>query len=199
MTDDTTPSGTRPFCAIDAHGQVVMRGHTLELPLVPGLTSLDESAPLNTYRSGSTWLPIPEQPSPQHVFDWPTKVWADPRTLDQVRTAKLVEINQRFSQESAALIAGYPLEERQTWAAQEAEALAWALESSAPTPYLDGIAAARGIDVAEMRAKTLEAVSAFRVASQWLVGTRQALRDAIQNPNATRAQIDAVAWPTPEE
>lgn len=199
MSDTTAPSGTRPFCAIDAHGQVVMRGHTLELPLVPGLTSLDEAAPLNTYRSGSAWLPIPEQPSPVHVFDWPTKVWADPRTLDQVRAAKLFEINQRFSLESAALIAGYPLEERQTWAAQEAEALAWALEPSAPTPYLDGIAAARGIDVVEMRAKTLEAVSAFRVASQWLVGTRQALRDAIQNPNATRTQIGAIAWPTPEE
>lgn len=199
MTDNTTPSGTRPFCAIDAHGQVVMRGHTLELPLVPGLTSLDEAAPLNTYRSGSAWLPIPEQPSPQHVFDWATKVWADPRTLDQVRAAKLFEINQRFSQESAALIAGYPLEERQTWAAQEAEALAWAADNDTPTPYLDGIASARGIDPADMRARTFDAVNTFRTDSQWLVGTRQALRDAIQKPNATRAQIDAIAWPTPEE
>ncbi|CAN5439821.1 hypothetical protein BH10PSE18_BH10PSE18_19140 [soil metagenome] len=142
---------------------------------------------------------LPLQPSPAHVWDWSALAWADNRTLDQVRAAKLAEINAAFRIASAELIAGYPIEERQTWAAQEAEVLAWALDDTTPTPYLDGIAAVRGIELADMRAKTLEAVNTFRTASQWLVGTRQALRDAIQTAS-TREQIQAISWPTdPQE
>ena len=190
--------GAFPFCAVDAHGQVVMRGHTLVLPQLPGLTAIAEEPPASSYRAGDAWLPIPEQPDPHHSFDWVTKVWAE-RSVERLRTDRLAEINRRFGIESAALVAGYPAAERQTWASQEAEALAWSVDSAVPTPYLDGIASARGIDVAEMRAKTLDAVNAFRAASQQLVGIRQALRDAIQNPNATRAQLEAIAWPITEE
>lgn len=198
MSDTPIDAGTRPFCALDAHGQVVMRGHTLTLPVFPGLTVLAEAAPVGSYWNADGWFAIPAQPSEHHTFDWAAKAWRD-RTLEQLRAAQLTEINRRFSTESAALIAGYPAEERQTWAAQEVEALAWGADDTTPTPYLDGIAAARGIDPADMRAKTFEAVNTFRVASQWLVGTRQALRDAIQHPDATREQIAAVAWPTFQE
>lgn len=142
---------------------------------------------------------LPPKSSAVQVFDWALGAWVDPRTLDQMRADKLREINQIFTVHSAELIAGYPAAERQTWAAQEVEALAWAADHDTPTPYLDGIAAARGIDPADMRAKTFEAVNTFRVASQWLVGTRQALRDAIQHPDATREQIAAVAWPIFQE
>lgn len=198
MSDTPIEASTQPFCALNAHGQVVMRGHTLTLPDFPGLTVLAEEAPADAYRSAEGWVAMPAQPSEHHTFDWVAKTWCD-RTLQQLRAAKLAEINRGFSAESAALIAGYPAEERQTWAAQEAEALAWAADPNAPTPYLDGIAAHRGITVADMRAKTLEATTTFREVSQRLIGTRQALRDAIQDPNATRAQIEAIAWPTSEE
>lgn len=185
-----------PFCAVDAHGQVVMRGRTLDLPTVAGCTVLAEDAPPGSYRAGDVWVQMSAQPSPHHVFDWSTKAWADPRTLDDIRAAQLAAVNAAFSRASAELIAGYPVEERQTWAAQEAEVLAWAVDDTTPTPYLDGIAAVRDIDPADMRAKTLEAVNLFRTASQWLVGTRQRLRDAINAPTATREQIEAIAWPT---
>ncbi|MDM0086745.1 MULTISPECIES: hypothetical protein [unclassified Variovorax] len=198
MSETATPPGSWPFCALDANGRVVMRGQTMAMPQFPGLTVLAQEAPPDVYRGADGWVQMPLQPSEHHTFDWTAKVWVD-RSLEQLRTAKLAEINRSFSTESAALIAGYPVEERQTWAAQEAEALAWAADHETPTPYLDGIASARGIDPADMRARTFDAVKTFRTESQWLVGTRQALRDAIQNPDATREQIAAVAWPTFQE
>jgi len=184
-----------PFCAVDVHGQVIVRGTTMDLPQLEGLTVLAEDAPDGCYRIADAWQTIPAAPSARHAWDWSVHAWVD-CSLEQLRAAKLAEINAAFRAESSALVVGYPPEERQTWPAQEAEALAWADDDTAATPYLDGIAAARGIAPAAMRAKTLDAVLAFRVESQWLVGTRQALRDAITDPTIAREQLEALAWPS---
>lgn len=37
-------------------------------------------------------VPIPVQPGPYHVFDWPTKTWADPRTLTHHQDAAWARI-----------------------------------------------------------------------------------------------------------
>jgi len=36
---------------------------------------------------------VPESPSPFHVFNWTSKEWEDPRTLEQVKAAKNAAIN----------------------------------------------------------------------------------------------------------
>lgn len=115
--------------------------------------------------------------------------------FEQAREAKLGQINSAFTQAASALTDGYPEAERMTWATQQQEALAWAADSAAPTPYLDGLAAARGITPAEMRQKTLDQTQLFMQASQQLVGTRQRLRDLVYEVQ-TQAELDAIAWPT---
>ncbi len=66
-----------------------------------------------------------------------------------------------------------------TWPVQQQEALAWAVNNETPTPYLDGLADARGITPEDMRQKTLDQTQLFMMASQGLVGKRQRLRDLV--------------------
>lgn len=118
-------------------------------------------------------------------------------TFEQRRARQLAIINGAFERDAAALTAGYPETERLTWMVQQQEAMAWGADAGAATPYLDGLAAARGIDAATMRAKTLQQVQLFMSASQALVGKRQRLRDlidaVIDGPEAA-AQFDAITW-----
>lgn len=128
------------------------------------------------------WLYAEEPPAPEP-------------TLAEAQAAQLAQINRDFETAAQALTAGYPEAERLTWPIQQSEALAWATDNAAPTPYLDGLADARGITPAEMRALTLAQVQAFQQASQQLVGTRQRLRDEI-NAATTVADVRTVVWPS---
>ncbi len=114
--------------------------------------------------------------------------------FETAKQVKLSEINAAFTAASAALTEGYPEAERMTWPTQQAEALAWAADPEAPTPYLDGLAAARGITPEEMRQKTLDQTQLFMQASQQLVGTRQRLRDLVYEAQ-TPEDLDAISWP----
>ena len=128
------------------------------------------------------WLYTEEPPAPEP-------------TLEEAQAAQLVLINAGFEQAAKALTAGYPEAERLTWPIQQSEALAWAADNAAATPYLDGLAAARGITPEDMRALTLAQVQEFQLGSQQLVGTRQRLRDEI-NAATTVADVRAVVWPS---
>jgi len=129
------------------------------------------------------WLFVDEPPAPEP-------------TLEGAQAAQLTQINIAFDAAAAALTAGYPEAERLTWPIQQSEALAWGADNTTATPYLDGIAAARGIDPAEMRQLTLAQVQTFQTASQQLVGTRQKLRDQI-NAAKTVEAVQAIVWVSP--
>ena len=116
--------------------------------------------------------------------------------FEQARSVKLAQINSAFEQSASALTAGYPEAERMTWATQQQEALAWAADPDVPTPYLDGLAAARGITPQEMRQKTLDQTQLFMQASQQLVGKRQKLRDLVYEAE-TPEDLDDIRWDEP--
>lgn len=115
-------------------------------------------------------------------------------SFEDLKATKLARINTNFTGAAAALTEGYPEAERLTWPVQQQEAMAWAADSAAPTPYLDGLALARGIAAAEMRQKTLEQTQLFMQASQQLVGTRQRLRDLVHDARTPEA-LDTINWP----
>lgn len=116
-----------------------------------------------------------------------------PDALEILRVRKLREIDEAFSAAAEALLQGYPAAERLTWPTQQAEALAWSANSRAPTPYLDGLAAARGLKPEDMRARALQAVQTWMAASQLLVGRRQASRDAVHAAQ-NKDGLAAVVW-----
>lgn len=112
------------------------------------------------------------------------------------QAVKILEINTAFERAASALTAGYPEAERLTWPVQQAEALAWEADNNAPTPYLDGLAVARGISAEEMRSKTLAQTQLFMAASQQLVGKRQKLRDLVHEAE-TPEDLEDIQWDEP--
>lgn len=117
-----------------------------------------------------------------------------PVTVEQAKARKHAEINAAFSDAATALTDGYPDAEKLTWPVQQQEALAWDADNNSPTPYLDSVASARGIDEVEMRQLTLAQVQAFRTASAGLVGTRQRLRDQIDAAESVET-VESIQWP----
>lgn len=102
------------------------------------------------------------------------------------RTAELAPaeaaraVNAAFETAAARLTSGYPNSERLTWPIQESEALAWQANNGTPTPYIDALAAARGLSRTDYLQRTLLKVQAFRAASAAMVGVRQKAMDQIE-------------------
>lgn len=134
-----------------------------------------------------------QRPGPEHVAG-EDGVWRVPTpTWEQLQARKLDAINAAFSAAVDHLTDGYPEGERLTWAVQQAEAIAWAANPESPTPYLDGLAAARGISAEDMRLKTTTQTHLFMQASQELVGRRQRLRDLVDAAES-EADLAAISW-----
>lgn len=91
----------------------------------------------------------------------------------------LVEINQAYTQAVYAIVQGTPELERDSWIKQELEARAYSASNTAPTPYVDTLATARGIPRALLLTKILEKVALYETAHAYLTGLRQAKEDAL--------------------
>ena len=100
-------------------------------------------------------------------------------TLDEVKAAKLSEINAAADRAIATLTATYPDRELATFDKQESEARAYAADATASTPLLSALAQARGIPLDELVRRVLAKADAFAVASGSIIGQRQALEDRL--------------------
>jgi hypothetical protein len=116
-----------------------------------------------------------------------------PPSLADLKAAKYAEIDAEFELEASALTAGYPNSERLTWAVQQSEALAWKANPEAATPYLNSLAMARGLDLDDMRRRTLDQTELFLAASALLLGKRQRLRDSV-HAAASPQEVLAIHW-----
>lgn len=114
-------------------------------------------------------------------------------SLEQARTRQHAAINAGFSAATAALTAGYPAAEQISWPTQQAEVAAYQADPTAPTPVLDAIAAARGVDRTEIISKAAGMIAAM-VQMAPLIGTRQRLRDDIDKATTPEA-VALVKWP----
>lgn len=100
-------------------------------------------------------------------------------TLEEVKAAKLSEINAVADRALATLTATYPDREISTFDKQESEARAYAADPTASTPLLSALAQARGVPLDELVRRVLAKADAFAVASGSIVGQRQALEDRL--------------------
>ena len=98
-------------------------------------------------------------------------------TLEEVKSAKLSEINAAADRAIATLTATYPDRELATFDKQESEARAYATDPTASTPLLSALAQARGIPLPDLVGRVLAKADAFAVASGSIIGQRQALED----------------------
>lgn len=77
-------------CVDEATGKVLFGGVCDDpSPLQePGRLVIEEAAPPDTYRHEGAWVAIPVRPSLNHQWNWTTKVWEDPRTLEEHKAAR---------------------------------------------------------------------------------------------------------------
>jgi len=105
---------------------------------------------------------------------------ADPAAqLDRARTERLTGINADADALVGELAATYPEREIQSWPQQVKEAEALALSPTADAPLLSALAAARGVDRADLAARVLAKASAYAAASGAIIGARQRLEDLL--------------------
>jgi hypothetical protein len=122
----------------------------------------------------------------------------EPLTFLEAKAAKLKEINDRCSLELKMVKFGYPDEEVESWSKQETEARAYMAVNTVATPFLTALAAARQVPFDLLVAKVVEKADLFATITGTIIGKRQRCEDLIsplQEPEATIADIDAVAWP----
>ena len=108
-----------------------------------------------------------------------------------IKARKLAEVNAAYTAAIAALTPTYPDDERFTFDKQEAEARAWLADNSAPTPFVDALAAGRHMDKAELVARIIAKADAFALASGSLTGQRQRYEDML-DAASTLADVAAI-------
>lgn len=140
----------------------------------------NDTPPVLNDAKGAQWLPYtPPEPVPP--------------TLEELKAQKTAEINGAFEAAMATIKSGYPESEILSWDQQMNEASAYVADPGSDTPMLDAMAAARSLSKAELVARITAKAALFAQFSGSLVGTRQALEDAIAA--ATLETIGGIAWP----
>ena len=131
-----------------------------------------------------------EQPTAYHKAESNGKWTPD---VDRARAIKLEEVNATYNDATSALVATYPQTELMTFDKQEKEARSWDADNAAATPFLDGLALARGIDKAELVRRVIAKSDAFQAAVATLTGLRQRYEDQLSM--ATTAEEVAAIVP----
>lgn len=121
---------------------------------------------------GANWFP-PEIPTPVETMDEAAANFLIKKNSVQA------SINQQFAIETAAIKDGVVQEEIDTFATQEKEALAYQADNTADVPLISGLAAVRGLTVAELAARVLGHAAAYKAAMAQVMGKKHLLEDQV--------------------
>lgn len=153
-------------------------------------------------------LDIPEgyttKPQPTPVHDWDAKKgdWVINKTklaeldrqeaqaaFEQAKAAKTAEINNLAQAyiDHATGADKLPAFEVQSWAIQGAEAKAWKVDPTAPTPTLDTIANARGLPLDALRAGAYKKTMLYEGLVAAVTGQRQKYNDLLRAAKTAEA------------
>lgn len=146
------------------------------------------------YIDNGAFVAFPAQPSPQHVFDWDSHAWIDPRSLADLKAEKWVAIK---AARNAAEFGGF------TWDGSVFDSDLISQSRIQGATQLAGLAPMTfSLDwtLADNSVRTLNAMQMIavgealgaHVATQHSIG--RSLRAAIEAATSA-AELDAIAWP----
>lgn len=127
---------------------------------------------------------------PSEYCEWDGEKWAESQIKKakaeetKLATAKVIALS-RLNQHAQAIVNDQsgmddlPAFEVQSWPVQASEAHAWSENNSAPTPVLDQIAQARGINPDKLKAAALKKTLAYESLCATVAGKRQAIEKQI--------------------
>ena len=148
-------------------------------------------------------ISFPPEPSESDLAPLGVTLIPDPvptpeELLAQAKEDKLAEINAACQSTLEALTPTYPERELTTFDKQESEARAYLADPTASTPFLSALAAARGIELADLVQRVTAKADAFTSASGYIIGQRQALEDrldAAETLEDVRAVVVSIIMP----
>lgn len=73
-------------------GRIQGTDEIIELNMPDGCVAVDDPPGEHYYYMHPNWIPMPPRPDGFNEFDYTTKQWIDPRTLDEIKTQKWAEI-----------------------------------------------------------------------------------------------------------
>lgn len=167
-------SGTQCWLTTDPRQSIVLSVDDLDIP------------------EGYTTKP---QPTPAHDWDVKKGEWVANKTkqaeidkqvaqaaFEQAKAAKTAEINNLAQAyiDHATGADKLPAFEVQSWAIQGVEAKAWKVDPTAPTPTLDAIAKARGIEPDALRAGAYKKTMLYEGLVAAVTGQRQKYNDLLR-------------------
>lgn len=104
-----------------------------------------------------------------------------------------------FRRKAEKIKSTYPFSERESWAVQREEALAYSKDSTVPTPLLSVIAENRGITLAEMVSKVLQNVDYYNQVYGRALGVYQRNKDLLAavklDDESTWVYFEQVSFP----
>ena len=118
----------------------------------------------------ATWGPLPD--------GWTEEKPVVPPTLEEVRTAKLEEINAGYCTVMDYIQAGYPLDEVLSWERQAAQARELVQNPDAEALFVRTLAATKKITVEELCRRILENAASWEPVAAMLTGCRQVMEEA---------------------
>lgn len=125
---------------------------------------------------------VDPQPSPFHQLvegKWVISSEKQTALLEQHKNQLIEKLADKTDSLKSQLLVGYPQTEIDSFYRQEAEALAYRKNPSAPTPMLHQIAQSRQVPFALLVEKVLEKSNAFAYAIGGVIGMRQGFEDRI--------------------
>lgn len=114
--------------------------------------------------------------------------------IDHARRNKYEAVRERYEQEMQAVRGGYSDSEIASWDKQESEARAFVADNAAATPFIDGLAQARGIAKTELVTRIIAKADAATAATAYFTGTKQKLEDDLAAAT-TNQDLRDVVWP----
>jgi len=104
-----------------------------------------------------------------------------------------------FNRQTEQLKTTYPQNERDSWATQREEALAYSKDNTVDTPLLTVVADARGVTLDEMVSKVLENVRQYDATYGFILGVYQRNKDLLLSVDvddeSTWVKFDEVSFP----
>jgi len=139
----------------------------------------------------SKWTSAYAQPTPTQLTNA-----QDAGDIMQAKSSKEAELRTAHEAALASITSFYSPETRDTWFKQEAEARAYLLDNTAPTPYLSTLLTARAIageDLLNMSTKIVANADAFATQSAAAEGTLSNRLSAL-SAATTVAEVEAIVW-----
>lgn len=120
-------------------------------------------------------------------------------SLNDLRAAKLAEINAEYETRAQQVAVGVPASEVVSWPKQEAEARALKADSKADALTLRAMAASRGVPLEVLAEKVIGKADAYSICIGKITGDRQRLEDLLNAIDLTAdnaaSQIKEIKWP----